>query len=191
MNMKFRIVVSVVCLSTVLACGCKKNEETAPPPPQKSEAAPVSTPQAQPATGQGFSATLPPELAGKSIAKGGYANAEELNYKKLVKSAEVKSKDGFTLFGWAVSNTTKSVPVTVFVELAPVKGGESYYVAATRYDRPDVATYLKDPAYQNAGYKVKEDIKSVPPGEYDINVIQVDNGNALRVSTTKKINKTN
>ena len=38
---------------------------------------------------------------------------------------------------------------------------------------------------------MKADIKPVPAGEYDINVIQVNNGNPIRVSTMKKLNKTN
>ena len=189
MNMKFRIIVAVVCLSAVFVCGCKKNEEPAPPPP-KTEAAPVTTPQAQPETGQGFSATLPPELAGKSITTGGLCSADYFDSKPIDKITEIKSVDGFQLVGWAFSNSTKSVPETVFIELASVKGGGNYYAAATRFDRPDIVKGYKNPAYLKAGYKVKTDIKSVPPGDYDINIIQVDNGNPIRVSSKKKLNKT-
>jgi hypothetical protein len=192
MNLKFRIVISVICLSTVLACGCKKNEEPAPAP-QKTEAAPVSTPQTQPASSQGFSSALPPELAGKSITSGGTGFAEALNSKRIndIKVVDVKSEDGFEIAGWAVNGSTKSVPETIIIELTPVKGGDNFYATAYRSYRDDIAKSANVPAYKKAGFMMKTDIKSVPPGEYDINIIQVDNGNALRTSSTKKLNKTN
>lgn len=196
MNMNIRIVVSIVCLSTVLACGCKKNEETAPPP-QKTEIAPVNTPQAQPEPTKSqqtqppaFSASLPTALAGKTLTPGGIVFLDSINKHKPDSTVALKGKNTIDIQGWAINDSNKSVPDMVFIELSNVKNGEKYYSAINRVIRPDIAKGFNVPAYNNAGISLQTDITVIPPGEYLVNVIQVDNGNPIITSKGYKINKT-
>ena len=180
MKMKIRVVVPVACLAIALFCGCQKKEESAP-----------SVKQAQTENSQVFSASLPPALTGKTIGSGGKSNIEIINNNRIDQVADVKSEDGFELSGWALDDRTKSAPEIVFIELAPVKGGARYYATAGRSDRDDVVKAFNEQEYKKAGYVVKADIKSVPPGEYEINIIQVVDGNPILTLSGKKINKKN
>jgi hypothetical protein len=181
--------VLTACMVAALAMGCSKKEAPKSEAPAPQEAPKVAATTA----GEGFSATLPSSIAGKTIGIGGKANAEMLNKKKLDKVADVKSEDGFEMEGWAVSDTTKTVPDTVVIELVATKGGAKYYATASRKgrERADVAKFFKDSAFNKSGYTVNADIKSVPPGEYEIIVIQLVNGAPVRAYPGKKINKLN
>lgn len=180
-----KVIIPVACLAIALSFGCEKKVE-APSAPQ-----PQAPAQAQPQAASGFSASLPPALAGKTITPGGKANLDALNQNSADETIVVKSEDGFNINGWAFDEKTKSAPEMVFIELAPVKGADKYYAQAARSDRGDLAKSFKVPAYANAGYNLKADISSVPAGEYNINIVQVVEGNPLLASTNKKINKTN
>lgn len=101
----------------------------------------------------------------------------------------VKDENVLDINGWAFDDKTRSVPGTVFIELAPVKGGEKYYAAANRGERPDLVNTFSEPAYKKAGYSLEADIKSVLPGQYNINIIQIGDGYAIKASTGKRIDK--
>lgn len=184
MNMKNRVAIPVACMAIALSYGCQQKEESAPSAPQ-----PQIQVQAQ--TGSAFSALLPPALAGKAIAPGGKANLDALNKNNADAIINVRSEDGFDINGWAFDEKTKSAPEMVFIELSPVNGGEKYYAAASRRDRDDLAKTFNVPAYKKAAYILNADIKSVPPGEYQISVIQIIDENPVVASTNKKMNKTN
>lgn len=191
MLIKNKVALSAACLAIALSIGCKKEESatSAPQPQPQAQAQPES--QAQPPAGSTYSASLPPALAGKTIAPGGKAWLDSVNKNSIDKIVNVKSEDGFELSGWAFNDGTKSVPSAIFIELAPVKGEGKYYATAKRTDRHDVAKIFKEPSYKKCGFMSKADIKSVPAGEYQINIIQVVDGNPILVSTKKKVNKTN
>jgi len=137
-----------------------------------------------------FSAKLPPALAGKSIISGGKVAVDTLNENNLG-VINVKTKDGFDINGWAFWDSTKSVPATLFIELAPANKGVKFYAVATRCEREDLARGFNVPAYKNAGFKLKTGIDSVPPGEYQINVIQIVDGNPVLAASGKKVNRIN
>lgn len=183
MKMKIRVVIPIACL-IALFCVYNGTAESAAKAKQAQS-------QKQTKTAPAFSASLPPALAGKAIAPGGKANVDALNKNNKDAIIAVRSNDGFDLNGWAFDDKTKSAPETVFIELAPVKGGKKYYAAAVRSERADLAKTFNVPAYKNAGYVLKADIKSVSNGEYQINVIQVVDGKPVLAPTGKKINKTN
>ena len=190
MNMRTKVAIPVICLAIALSFGCHKKEESAPSAPQL-EAQPQAQTQQQPQAGSDFSASLPPALAGKSIVPGGKANLDALNKNSKDEIIKVKSEDGFNVNGWAFDDNSKSAPEMVFVELAPVKGGEKYHAAATRSDRRYLAKTFNEPAYKKSGFNLKADIKSIPPGDYQINIIQIVDGNPILAPTFRKMIKTN
>jgi hypothetical protein len=176
MKMKIGVVLSVACLAIALLCGCANNVELVK---TQTEILPA------------FSAVLPSAIAGKIMARGGKACIDYLNKNKMNTIVNVKNEDGFNIIGWAFDNKTNTAPETIFIELAPVKGGDKYYVAAKRSEREDVAKYFNKPALKKVGFILKADIKSVPSGEYKINIIQIATGNPILPPTGYKINKTN
>ena len=191
MNMKRELVLAVG-LAAALLTGCEKKEAGAPAPAPQQEAAQPAATAAATAT-ETFSNSLPAPLAGKKFQVGGKANAELLNKKKFEKIADVSSEDGFELDGWAFDEKSKSVPETVVIELVSSADGSKYYATASRSTRKrdDVAKFFKEPAFEKAGYQVNADIKAVPPGEYEIIVVQLIDGKPNRAYPARKINKLN
>lgn len=184
----------VVCMLALALMACeKKKGEEAPAAAPKAETAPAAqTGQPAPGEQQGFSKAVPKAIAGKKIGgPAGKANAELLNKKKFKDILEVKGSDGFTLEGWAVDDAGKSVPETVVIELYNAKTGAKYYAPASRQtrDRSDVADFFKEPGFKKAGYIAKADIASVPAGEYEVIVVQVIDGKAVRAYPGRKIKK--
>jgi hypothetical protein len=90
------------------------------------------------------------------------------------------------LVGWAVDFATGTVPPVIGVELL---GSERFYAPAVRVrSRPDVARVLKVPSFIHSGYDVVASLGAVTPGEYTIDVLQVNvRGIALRCETKRKI----
>jgi hypothetical protein len=176
MKIKIGVVIVVACLAIALFCGCEKKDELAK---TQTEILPA------------FSAVLPSALAGKIMDTGGEVCIDYLNKNKMNTIVNVKNEDGFDMNGWAFDNKTNTAPETIFIELAPVKGGDKYYVAAKRSEREDVAKSFNKPALKKAGFILKADIKSVSSGEYEINIIQIATGNPILTLTGNKINKTN
>lgn len=189
--------VLAVGLAAALLTGCEKKEAAAPAPaPEAAQPAPAATapapaPAAAAAT-EAFSTSLPAAIAGKKFVMGGKAEAELMNKRKLDKIADVKSEEGFELEGWAIDEKGKSIPDTVVIELVSADGSK-YYATASRIPRKrdDVAKFFKEPAYQKSGYKINADIKAVPPGEYEIIVVQLIDGKPNRAYPASKINKLN
>lgn len=185
-----RKVVMAMCAATaaltVMGCEKKQSAETSP----AQQAAPAeSAKQAAPAA-TAFSAAIPSTIPKKAITAGGKANAELINGKKATGNVlEVKKGEGLTIEGWALSDTTKSVPETVAIELVPANGGAKYYAPANRIPRVrnDVADFFKEPAYKKSGYKATADLSSVPAGEYELIILQVIDGTPSRAYPGKKL----
>lgn len=176
MKTKIKIVLAIVCLVIALFGGCGRNDG-----PMKKQ---VETLPA-------FSTTLPSALTGKVSVKGGKAYIDGLNKNKMDAVVTVKNEDGFDINGWVFDDKTGTAPEPLFVELAPVKGGDKYYTEAKRSEREDVAKQFNKPGLKKAGFVIKADIKSVPAGEYQINIIQVVKENPILTTTGGKINKMN
>lgn len=176
--MKVRVIVCAVCLAMMLSIGCSSKEGSAPNVSQTKTMA-------------AFSALLPPDLAGKTMVPRGKVFVDSLNKQKMDSTVDVNNEGGFDINGWAFDNKTNTVPDKLFIELAPVKGGDKYYAAAKRNEREDLAKAFNNPAIKKAAYSLKADIKSIPPGEYNINIVQVADGNAIISATGNRINKTN
>lgn len=176
MRIKIVVVIALACLSIALLCGCEKKDE---PVKAQTESLPA------------FSNVLPSVLAGKTLATGGKAFIDGLNKNKMETIINVKSEDGFDINGWAFDDKTGTASELMFIELVPVKGGDNYYVAAERREREDLAITFNKPELKKAAFVLKAHIKSVPPGEYEINIVQVADGSPIKTPTGNKINKTN
>lgn len=176
MKINIGVLISIACLAIALFFGCGQKDE------------PANT---QTETLPAFSTILPSVLAGKTMDTGGKVNIDGLNKNKMDTIINIKNEDGFDINGWAFDNKTKTVPETIFLELASVKGGKKYYVAAMRGEREDLAKAFNKPELKKAAFAIKVDIRSIPSGEYQINIIQISNGNPILTPTGIKINKTN
>jgi hypothetical protein len=99
---------------------------------------------------------------------------------------KVNRKDVARITGWAADGATGTVPPVVVIELA---GTKKYYVTATHVSRrPDVAAATKMPALVNSGYDALAAFKTVDPGEYAVNILQVSaSGEASKCETKKKL----
>lgn len=185
--------VVAVGLAAALLTGCEKKEATAPAPAPQQEAIQPPAASVPSIATEAFSTSLPAALVGKKFVVGGKANAELLNKKKFEKVADIRSEEGFELDGWALDDKAKTVPDTVVIELFDARSGNKYYAPASRNGRKraDVANFFKEPALEKAGYKVSADIKAVPPGEYEIIVVQLIDGKPSRAYPGRNINKTN
>jgi len=176
MKARIGVVVSVICLAIALFYGCNKKDENKK---TQTEILPV------------FTAKLPSILTGKTMAIGGKAYIDGLNKQKMDMALSVKNEDGFDINGWAYDDKTNTAPKMIFIELMSVKEGAKYYVEARRSERKDVAKFFNSSGLENAGFNVKADAKSVPAGEYRINIIQFGDRVSILTSTGSMINKVN
>jgi peptidoglycan/LPS O-acetylase OafA/YrhL len=103
------------------------------------------------------------------------------------------TSDGFTtianaevamLIGWAIDEKAGNAPQTVFVQLS---GGANAYVKAARTQRPDIADGFRNANLLNSGWSVSVDLSGLPPGAYEINLIQVEGTSATICHTGKSI----
>jgi hypothetical protein len=184
------VVVLVACCIAVLFVGCKKKEESVKKEESINKEVSVKKEDNLPnKQGISFSSSLPSSISGKSILPGGNANIEVLNG-KLIKSTNKLSKgEKFHLEGWAIDTKTKTVPITVIIQLASLDGKDNYYAQGERIDkkRPDVAKLFNDNTYETSSIVLKTDVSPVPPGTYVVKVIQFTDNNPIVVDTGKKI----
>jgi hypothetical protein len=101
--------------------------------------------------------------------------------------ATVDADQNVRLVGWAADGATGTVPPIVVLELTREK--KSLYARARRVTkRPDVAAASKVQAFAESGFDVLGNFQNVPPGEYSVTVLQVnDAGNALVCDTRKRL----
>jgi hypothetical protein len=181
MTMKIGFVALVACSAIALLWGCQKKEETAP----------VTQQQTQTVSGAVFSTSLPSALAGKVIAPGGRVHVDAVNKNTKDTTIIVTNKDEFDINGWAFDEIAKFAPKMVFIELAPVNGGDKYYAQASRAERDDLAKAFNNPEFKRAAYILQADITTVRPGVYEINIIQSSGEYPIKAPAGKAINKTN
>lgn len=176
---KNKVFVPAGCLAIALLCGFSPNDKSVP-----------VAQQTQTETVQTFSVSLPSAFAGKTITLGGSCTIDSLNGKQGYTHI-VNGDNRLEIVGWAFDDGTKSVPEMVFIELMRIENDGNnptkYYATASRYDRADVAAAFKEPAYKRAGFTLKADIKSLLPGLYKINVIQIAGGKPILAPFDKYI----
>ena len=107
------------------------------------------------------------------------SNAPASDVTKIDRTEPVK------LVGWAAEPSTGTVPPVVIVELS--SKGKHFYAPATRITkRADVAAAVKVPAFVDSGYDLLASFKTVTPGEYTVNVLQVDAAGKVHGCDTRR-----
>jgi len=116
-----------------------------------------------------FSDQLPPALQHPAAAEG--CAVDRIGDHAASEVSAVARAEQTRLVGWAADAATKTVPPVVVVELA---GAKHFFAPAVRATpRPDVAEAMKAPSLLAAGWDLLADFSAVPPGKYDIHILQV------------------
>lgn len=124
-------------------------------------------------------ASLPAELAAVTTC-----SFDRLNGNEHGLSNNIADKTKVSLNGWSADIKATVAPGPVFVELdGPVK----LYAAAQRgLKRPDVAGAHNNPVLQDAGWEANIDMSAAVPGEYKVNILEV-NGTAATTCNPNSI----
>lgn len=81
--------------------------------------------------------------------------------------------------GWLANSVHQGiVPHTVYVTLSGP--AETYYIAAAKMPRPDVAKYFNAPVMENAGYEVEADVTKLPAARYRVGLAYASSGKVMR-----------
>jgi hypothetical protein len=99
----------------------------------------------------------------------------------------VRRDEVVSLMGWGADAAAGTVPPVIVIEIAgPTK---KFYASATRsMKRPDVAVALNAPGLANAGFEMLASFRNVDPGDYLVNIFQVNAaGEALACETHRKL----
>jgi hypothetical protein len=100
-------------------------------------------------------------------------------------SWKVRKRNAYRLFGFAVNKAQGTVPPTIRLLLV---GKKVYEIGApTGFDRSDVATSMKMPAFARAGYESDAAFDDVDPGDYQVIAIQTATGQSLACPTGQTI----
>jgi hypothetical protein len=100
-------------------------------------------------------------------------------------SWKVRKRNAYRLFGFAVNKAQGTVPPTIRILLI---GKKVYEISApTGFDRSDVATNLKVPAFARAGYESDAAFDDVDPGDYQIIAVQTAGSQSLACPTGQTI----
>lgn len=112
----------------------------------------------------------PGELPVDTVASS-YCHVDELNHEPYSGDGKVSRQSTFELSGWALNGSEKSLPTTLFVKLSGA-AGTFYGPARSRYYRSDVPAALGLPSsLENAGFKTKLDLSSLPAGDYNMSIL--------------------
>lgn len=124
-------------------------------------------------------------LFGKTlVGAGGPCSLDAINGRGGQNDEIEVVKPNVTFGGWAVDAHSNSVPPEVAIEL---RGTKSYYAPAVRGKRSDVAKAMTNPAFENAGFDVAAIIESVPPGKYQVLILQKAGQGVLTCETKRSV----
>lgn len=131
-----------------------------------------------------FSVTLP--ISDKPSSIGGACALDTING-TITKSATVAKTEPLIIGGWSVNDTAGMIPEQVIARLSNNADGSQVFYAATsdRISRPDVATALKNQAFEKSGFNLITTLKAVPSGQYTLELLQ-PTASALLVCPTEK-----
>lgn len=108
----------------------------------------------------------------------------------LAKSNKVvevaKNRELFQIQGWAVDRENQQAPVNIYIFLQHTDGGV-YKIKGTRTERLDVAQYLGDMNYKNAGFYAEGVISQLDSGKYQIYIVQDDGLQAFSYKAENEI----
>lgn len=93
------------------------------------------------------------------------------------KNATVNSQEEFTFRGWAFDSRDRSVPDSVIAYFINEETLELVTRSTSRIARPDVAAAFKYDGVTNSGFTTLVPPKTLAPGKYRIELLQIDNQN--------------
>lgn len=159
--MKSLLLTTAVVLA-LSACS-EKTEQAAPA--AEAPAAPVAVVFTK--TDSTRPASLPAEL--KAVDTCGF---DRFNNAERGLSNAIADKTKVSMNGWSADIKATAAPGAVFLQLdGPVK----LYAAAQRgLKRPDVAAVHNNPVLQDAGWEANIDMSAAVPGEYKLNILEVN-----------------
>ena len=86
-----------------------------------------------------------------------------LGFAQLKQPIEVSADKDFTIAGWAIDEKEKTISGGVVIDI-----DGKLFLANHEVPRPDVATGLKNPALENAGYSAKIPISKLGNGQHTL-----------------------
>ena len=176
--MKFSAI-ALTTLSLLLVAGC--SDQNSNKPVATSSAAATS-----PVKKGSLAKDIPADIKGVPSEVAGKCAVDIVNDPVKDEVIAIKRSAGLNIYGWALDETSTSVPSPVFLHL--LKGTENYYGQLDRRgDRGDLAKAFGKPEFINAGYGGTVDISSLPVGRYEIRVIQKGENKSLECSTNHKL----
>lgn len=118
-------------------------------------------------------APMPVELAGKKRTVLESCYIDTINDRPPARSTSIRQHDGLRVAGWAADVRSGAVPDTVYLEFVSSTHHGSFFLKADRTSRPDVASAFSKPALSNAGVISTAGREHIPPGVYQIKILQV------------------
>jgi len=130
--------------------------------------------------------TVPNEIMGQQFVGGGKCAMDAINAPQPDQVITINKADGMNVRGWAFDDVSGTVPSVLVLQL--VSGDQRYYANLNRQGaRPDLVNVFGKSEYSGAGYAASIDNSTLPPGRYDILVIQKSGKNNLVCSTYRKL----
>ncbi len=100
----------------------------------------------------------------------------------ITRSATVSRKIPLSISGWIVNNTaTGATQEKVVIRLSSTDGSSLFYASASnqKISRPDVASALRNPNFEKSGFNLMATLKAVSTGQYNLELIQLNNNTLL------------
>lgn len=164
-----RIYIAALAIATIIQ-GCSDTAAPAKLQPQVVSTAAVEAP-AVPIPG--LSLGLPESVRGLPFAVGGKCTLDAIGSDREPHPVSVSTNAAFTVYGWAFDDTAVNATVPPVILLQLVRDGKYYHAALARNaERSDVAKVFSNAALVAAGYSGSVGTKDMPPGEYEVLVLQ-------------------
>lgn len=156
-------------LATLIVAGCSDSGQ------QKTAATGAAAPSI-PSVKLG---AAPAWVPAGDIAPGGECNIDAVNDKhglnNNVHSVSRKSP-GINTWGWAALSTKDGIAASEIALTLKNAAGVRRFAPVTRYARPDVADYFKNPGIAESGFKALVSVADVEPGGYQMEVVMAKDG---------------
>ncbi len=134
-----------------------------------------------------LAAKLPAPMAKQTFVTGGSCYMDTLDGRLWEdKVLTVKDRKSIRITGWGVDSEGKRLSAATYVRLENSKK-RRYYAATTPEDRPDVVTYLGQPAFLRSGYRALFSAEKLPAGEYKVAIVMNAGGRNVLCGNGRKL----
>lgn len=153
----------------------------------QSESPAAATSAQAPARGTAPVPMIPAEIHGLPFAIGGKCTVDSVNTPQKGETIRIKRTEGMRIEGWAFDDKSGTVPAVAVLQM--VAGGNRYHYALLerRTGRDDLAKTFAKAEYGAAGFTATVDITTLPPGLYDMLIVQKTATTNLVCPTYRKL----